>query len=426
MKFSKLSQLALVSGISLLAASLLAGCYLITIDYVFVASSASSTAGSQGQVHAYAVDAESGAIRDVLGTVASGGVNPVAMTTTSDYYNLYVANQGSNTVVHFSIQNDGGLTQMDSITLPGPPAALAVNQADTYLYVVSGSNTATLTEYALASGTGAIGAPVQTVNLSLNCNASKIANYPSDAMVPTGVAVLPGNGGVFVTAYDQSAYNPNLAVATPSSANPGWLFGMAVGANGALAPAAQNCASSTGLQPYDVYEAGVRPSALAIDPTGRFVYITDYASNTLIGYSVLSTDSLTLMLNGPFKTGNEPTAVLVDPRGLYIYVTNSLDNTVSAYAITLATGTPTNVVNTSGSASNNTDSTPVAMTVEPSLGRFLFTANRLGDSVSGFLINPNNGALSALQDTPYPIAGSFPTAVVAVPHGNHASETVAP
>lgn len=423
MKFSKLSQLALVAGVSLLVASLLAGCYLVTIDYIFVATSANTTPGSQGQIYAYAVDAESGAIRNALGSVSSGGINPVAMATTSDYYNLYVANQGSNTVVHFAIQTDGTLTKMDSVTLTAPPVALAVNAANTYLYVVSGSSSATLTEYPLNSA--AIGNPVQTVNLSLNCSASQIANYPSDAMVPTGIAVLPNSGAVFVAAYDQSAYNPNQGVTTPSNANPGWIFGMTVGSGGALAPAAKNCASASGVQPYDVYEAGVRPSSLAIDPTGRFVYITDYASNTLIGYSVFSTDALTLMIDGPYKTGNEPTAVLVDPRGLYVYVTNSLDNTVSAYAITLATGAPTTVVNTTGTATNNSDSSPVALTIEPSLGRFLFTANRLGDSVSGFRINPDNGALSITEDTPYP-TGIYPMAVVAVPHGNHATQTVAP
>ena len=40
MKFSKLSQLFLVSSIGLLVATLLTACQLVTIDYVFVASSA--------------------------------------------------------------------------------------------------------------------------------------------------------------------------------------------------------------------------------------------------------------------------------------------------------------------------------------------------------------------------------------------------
>ena len=55
----------------------------------------------------------------------------------------------------------------------------------------------------------------------------------------------------------------------------------------------------------------------------------------------MSTSTLNFLPNGPFITGGEPSAVTIDPRGKFIYVSNSLDNTVSAYEITLATGIPT-------------------------------------------------------------------------------------
>ena len=59
---------------------------------------------------------------------------------------------------------------------------------------------------------------------------------------------------------------------------------------------------------------------------------------------MLSTNVLSFMINGPFKTGNEPTSITIDPRGIYMYVTNSLDNTLSAYSIALPTGTPSTIV----------------------------------------------------------------------------------
>jgi 6-phosphogluconolactonase len=37
------------------------------------------------------------------------------------------------------------------------------------------------------------------------------------------------------------------------------------------------------------YAAGVVPSAIAEEPTARFVYVTDQASNQLIGYTVRRT-----------------------------------------------------------------------------------------------------------------------------------------
>ena len=139
MKFSKLSQLFLVSSIGLIAAAFLTACQIVTIDYVFVAASAGNTAGSAGQIYTYAADGHSGALRSGAATVSSGGTAPVAMAVTSDYANLYVANQGNMSVVHFTIAGNGVLTQKDSVTLTAAPVSLAVNSAGTYLYVVSGT-----------------------------------------------------------------------------------------------------------------------------------------------------------------------------------------------------------------------------------------------------------------------------------------------
>jgi 6-phosphogluconolactonase (cycloisomerase 2 family) len=83
------------------------------------------------------------------------------------------------------------------------------------------------------------------------------------------------------------------------------------------------------------------------------------------------------------------------------------------------------VVSSASTAGNATDTDPVSITVEPSLGRFVYTANYLGYSVSGFRLNPSSGSLTATQATPYP-TGVHPTALISVPHGNHATQTVTP
>jgi 6-phosphogluconolactonase len=395
MKFSKLSQLFLVSAIGLLVATFLTSCEIETIDYVFVASSSG--------IATFAADSTSGALRNGAATVTSGVNGPVAMAVTSDYSNLYLANQGNSTVVHFSVASNGVVTSKDSVTLAAAPVALAVNATNTYLYVVSGTKSATLSVYPLSGGTiGAVAS--QTV--------FAIPGYAGDTVVPTGVAVLANGAAVYATAVDQSAYNPSGT--TTSTANPGWVFGYAVGSSGALTPASGS-----------PYKAGVRPSSLVADPTDRFVYVTDYASNELIGYGITSGSTLSFLINGPFKTGNEPAAICIDPRGKFLYVANSLDSTVSAYSIDLTTGTPTASVNPTGVAVNSTDTEPVAIAVDPALGRFVFTANFLGNSLSGFKLDATSGALTPTQATPYP-TGKGPTALVVVPHGNHSIETVTP
>lgn len=402
MKLSKLSQLILVSIVGLAVASLLTACQLVTIDFVFVAASAGNTPTSAGQIYTYDTDAESGALRPGPATVSSGGTNPVAMAVTADFYNLYVANAGSKSVVHFSISDVGVLTSKDTVTLANTPVALATSPNNNYLFAVSGTSSATLTEYPLSTGTLGTAS-----NVSLT-----VPGYGSDTIVPTGVTVLANSSAVYVTAYDKSAYNPGGS--TSSNANPGWVFGFSIGSSGALTPVAGS-----------PFQAGVKPSALATDPVSRFVYVVDFASNELIGYTVLPSGTLQFMINGPFKTGNEPTAVTVDPRGIYIYVANSLDYSVSAYSIALPTGTPSTVVNATSSAGNSTDTDPVSIIVEPSLGRFVYTANQVANDISGFRLNPSTGALSTTQAVPYP-TGTSPTALVAVPHGNHAIEVVTP
>ena len=400
MKFSKLSQLFLVSTIGLLVATIFTACQLVTIDYVFLAGSPDKDSNT---IQVYAVDSQSGALRMAAASANSGGTSPVAMAVSSDYANLYVANRDNNSVVHFAIASNGVLTKKDSVTLSAAPVSLTVNQANSLLFVVSGTTSATLSAYSLSSG--AIGSVAAQEALTVPGNAG-------DTVVPTGVFALANNAAVYVTAYDQSAYNPGGA--TTSTANPGWVFGFTVGSGGALTP--------TLAGPY---KAGVKPTSLAADPTNSYVYVTDYASNQLIGYTIQSGNSLNFLINGPFKTGNEPSAIAIDPRGKFIYVANALDSTVSAFAIDLATGTPSLAVSTTGASINSTDTQPVAITIDPALGRFVYTANFLGNSISGFRLDPNAGSLSLAQATPFP-SNPKPTAIVTIPHGNHSLQAVTP
>jgi 6-phosphogluconolactonase len=381
-RWGSLSQLLLVSAIALAVASLLTACQLVTIDYVFLAS-ASPSAG--GQIQTFAVDSQSGALRNGPAAVASGGSTPVAMATTGDYANLYVANSDNNTVVHFSIASDGVLTQKDKITLAGPPVSIAVNQAGTYLYVVSGNTSATLSEYGLSSG--AIGNLAAQAALTIPGNAG-------DMVVPTGVTALANNSAVYAIVYDKSSYNPGGV--TTSTAHPGWIFGFGIGSGGTLTPAAAS-----------PYQAGVKPSGIVADQTNRFVYVLNF------------------LISGPYRTGAEPSAITIDPRARFLYVSNSLDSSVTAYAIDLQTGIPSQAINTTGSQTNSTDTQPVAIAVDPALGRFVFSANYLGNSVSGFFLNPNTGQLSPSEQTPYPTF-QHPTAIVSVPHGNHSLQEVTP
>jgi 6-phosphogluconolactonase len=403
MKFSKTSQLFLVSVVGLAVALIFSGCNLVTIDYLFLAASAGTSACPGGQIETYAVDSQSGAVRKAASPVCSGGNTPVALAVSADEANLYVANSGDQTVVHFSVASNGVLKSQDTVSLPTAPVSLAVSPTGKQLFVVSGTTSATLTEYALSSGK--IGSVTSQQALTLS-------GYPSDKIVPTSVTVLTGGTAVYATAYDSSAYNPGGT--TTSNANPGWLFGFSIDSSGNLA-----------ATPASPYNAGVKPSGIVVEPTGRFIYVTDFASSQMIAYGVYTGFGLNFLQNGPFRTGNEPVGIAVDQRGKFLYTANAVDSSVSAFVIDLPTGTPSSAVNTTGAATNSTDTQPSAIFVEPALSRYVYTANYLGNSVSGFRIDPTAGTLKPTQATPYP-TGSKPTAIVLVPHGNHAVQSITP
>jgi len=179
--------------------------------------------------------------------------------------------------------------------------------------------------------------------------------------------------------------------------------------------------SSGALSSIGTFPVGVAPNAAASDPTSKFLYVTDGAANQMIGFLVQANGTLIAMQN-PFKTDNLPDAVVVDPRAIYVYVANYNANNVSAYAIDRATGNATQI---SGSTTYGVDAGPLCILIEPAEGRYLYTANFLGNTVSGLYLNPSNGQLSAVQNTPFKASGQ-PTCSAAITHGNHAIETVQP
>jgi 6-phosphogluconolactonase (cycloisomerase 2 family) len=403
MKFSKLSQLLLVSLIGLVVASLLTACQLVTVDFVYVTDSASAGSGSAGQIQIFAVDSQTGALRLGAPTVPSGGINPVAVTTDALYANLYVANYGSDNVIHFSIAGNGVLTKADTLSTTTPPTALAVSENGKYLFVLTGATSATLTEYALNSS-GTIGAVIASEPL-------QVPGYTGDEMVPTAITVLNDNSAVYATAYDLSAYNPGGSVT--STANPGWVFGFGIGSSGAL--------STTTNSPY---EAGIRPQGIVATPVNHYVYVTDFASNDIVGYQIQSGDVLAYLVNGPFYTANEPNGIAIDPRGTFLYSADSLSDAISAYTVSLQNGTLTALsVASTGSAA--TDTYPVGIAVDPALGRFVYTADELGNTLTGERLNPGDGTLEGTVSSPYP-TGFGPTALTIIPHGNHSLEAVYP
>ncbi|MGC2638714.1 MAG: beta-propeller fold lactonase family protein [Acidobacteriaceae bacterium] len=387
-----------------------------TIDYLFVTSNnAGSGATANGQVSSYHVNSYSGTLTEVTGSpVSSQGLDPVAEVATPNQQYLYVANHGSNSIAEFAVSTTGQLAPGKTYATPGAePVALAMNATGTLLFALdyyqAGFTDASpgpgeLVVYPIQTD-GSLGTPVASGNLS----------YMPVQCFPTGVAVAPNGKFVYVTNTNSvvvttsppsTATNPATPASCPAQ---GTISGFSVSSSGAL--------SAVSGSPF---LAGSTPTGIAIDPTSRFLYATDSVQNQLIAYALQPAGDLIPLTNGPFTTGTFPVSVVVDPRGQFIYVVNYNSSDISEYQITQSTGAPSE----GASSSYGTKApSPTCIVVDPALGRYVYTSDFTGAYITGANLNPNTGALSGVQDSPFPANGS-PTCVTAVPHGNHATQFV--
>jgi 6-phosphogluconolactonase len=407
MKFNKPIQLLAVSAASLLAASFLSSCATLTVDFVYVTSAKAAGANNYGEIDVFEINSESGRMRQIVTSpFPSGGRNPVAEATSPDQADLYVVNRDDNTIVQFVIGNDGKLYPQNTINTPGVfPLALTVSGS--YLYVidlyqplptcnpaspcsgsVAGFPILTQAQAAALSPSqpaDTLGPAVGNANISTNYWPLNLpGSIAGDVFVPTAATAASG-GYLYVTGYD-------------STTNLGYVFGFTAGSDGTL----------TAI-PGSPVQAGVRPSAIAGDPTGTYLYITDATKGFVYGFQIAS-GALTPLSGSPYQAGAAPSAIVVDATSKFAVVANGQDSNVTVYSInsgslaqlgTYATGTQ-----------------PVAIGIDPSLNQYVYTANFLGNTVSGFQLNLTDGSLLNSQFSPS-AANANPTAVTAITHNGN-------
>jgi 6-phosphogluconolactonase (cycloisomerase 2 family) len=133
--------------------------------------------------------------------------------------------------------------------------------------------------------------------------------------------------------------------------------------------------------------------SVAVDPTGKFLYVPNPPTNTVSGFTIGSGGTGIAPVPGKvFPTESSPTAAAVDPGGKYLYVANSGSSTVSEYTIDsvgdlTAFTTPTQKVG----------SGPEFIQFDPD-GKFVYVANQGAKSIAQFVLN-SNGTLNSTSNT---------------------------
>lgn len=348
-------------------------------------------------VLAYGVNKTTGALTNIVNSVAPGA-NPSGIAVDASGKHLSVTTSGANQITTYDVDpSTGYMTNPRVMTARSGVLEMTmlkgtapVMYTPKFAYVANaGANSVSAFSIDNASGT-----------LTAVGSAAPAGTYPvSVAVDPSGRFAYAANK----TANSVSAYS--------------------IGATGALTPIDAD-AGSTGVQPS--IPAGTAPLSVAIDPSGRFLYVANVGAGvadpgTLSAYSIDSgTGALTPVAGSPFAAGNGPDSVVVDPSGRFVYAANygwPGSGTVSAYAIDAGTGALTPVAGSPFAAGNGSDSIVV-----DSSGRFVYVANLLADTVSAFMIDAGTGALTK-SDADAVTAGSQD---FALPSGRPVSIAVDP
>lgn len=407
-----------------------------TVAYVYATSAANAT------ISAYAVDYQTGILNQINGSPFTSTVSdPLRIVAHPNNQAVYIVGgpNGSdgNSVEQALVGSDGKLygthtynltgTEGTSLSNLSTPVGMTVDSTGTFLYVTftyqNGYSAASpgpggITVYPINQQDNSLGTPL-TVNVGNNpvgitvappvCVATPIISSNPACTTSTGAS---GHYNTYVYVLDQET-----AIGHPTVL--GYAQNMTTGN---LTPLSATHFDAT-LKTLQGISAGVTPSALAVDGTASYVYVTDQETNQIYGYQIdrANSGNLTALNTGPFTTGALPVSITIDPRAQFVYTANANSASVSAYAINVANGSLSAVAGSTFSTRSGTN----CLTIDPNLGTYLYASNYVTGNIDGAHLDGHTGVLTAVANTPFPTA-ALPSCLVAVGNGSHAINVTTP
>jgi 6-phosphogluconolactonase len=305
-----------------------------------------------GTISAFQVNPTTGALAAIgVPTPTTSGSTSIAVTR--DFKFLYSADFGLGNVSGFVIQPDGTLIPAAGtpVAVGGGPLSLVAHPAADFLYVAQQG--AGIAIYAIDPTSGALTA----------------AGAVSAPDAPEFGAIGPDGRYYYQTLSSIDQIAPFAVDA----------------ATGALTPVSSGPAATESF-----------PRAIAIDPAGKFLYVAisdpgTATSTTVDGFLIdASSGALTKMPASPFQVATTPDSIAIDPSGRFLYVSCSNSNVIGAFVIDPDTGTLGAVQGSPFAAPGF----PLFVRVDPS-GEFLYAGT---DSTTagmlGYTIDQTTGGLT--------------------------------
>jgi DNA-binding beta-propeller fold protein YncE len=158
--------------------------------------------------------------------------------------------------------------------------------------------------------------------------------------------------------------------------------------------------SGGGLTPGIAASAATGPTAVALSPSGRNLYVANTGANAVTRYSVGSDGSLPPSPSATVNTGDAtaPDGLAMTPDGRFLYVADSGKGQISVYSVDSVTG---NLTELAGSPVNSpipvgtATSAPAGLSVAAS-GAYLYAALKGDNQIAGWSLDGATGALTQL------------------------------
>lgn len=335
-----------------------------TPSYAFVAD----FEGFSGSVPVLSVTSSTGALAPVTGSpFGTGTPRYIAVSPNGQF--VYTANSdGTNSIGEYTVNTStGALTSVGTESCGDSPYGVAVDPSNRFVYAVA-IDTNAVCAFAINATTGVL---------------KPIAGSPftTDIVAPDSVTVDP-TGRFLMVAEACCADTAGITVYT-------------------ITPKTGKLTAVKG-SPFVPASGVSEPSAVAVDPTGRYVYVANgqaFGTGGATVATINATSGKLTFVGSEIAGGTAPWDITTDVTGSYVYMTNN-DGTINGYVIANATGELSNVKGSPFSGMAPTR----GIAADPS-GQYLYVAN--SSQLLGYGINPSNGVLTVLISSPY-TAGNGP------------------
>lgn len=160
-------------------------------------------------------------------------------------------------------------------------------------------------------------------------------------------------------------------------------------------------------EPFPGATTGTDPSAVAITPNGKFLYVTDRVDGTVTEYNVDASGNLSQPV--PVAVGTTPDALIITDlkngsadTSNFLYVANFGSNNVSGFSVcdnpstSCTTAPPDGALTPVASSPVSAQPGPVAMALDPS-SKFLYLVDEGSNLLSQYRVSTATGVLTSIS-----------------------------